>query len=71
MQSRELKVKVLEALKEGKITKAEAKVILEKGVVIKPIAWAGEEEEHNRHLDLIEKVTGRIYPRFTWAKTKS
>ncbi len=66
---REFKIKILEAFKEGKISKLEAKDLLANGYSIPPIAWVGTEEKHTRILDLMEVVFEReLPPRITWVK---
>lgn len=68
MKEREFKIQVLEAYRAGKITKVEAKDLLENGFHIPPIAWTGTEEKHSRILDLLQIVFEKKIPRCTWAE---
>lgn len=68
MEKRVFKIKLLEAYRDGIITKEELKDLLENGFKIAPIAWIGTEEKHSRILLLLKKVFELNIPSITWTK---
>jgi hypothetical protein len=47
-------------------------LLLKSGLSVPPIMWSENSSnlsEHHRKRDLIEKVTGRTFPKITWIAT--
>ena len=64
---------ILEAYLKKAITKDDMKFLFEVGLTVSPIRWIfkneADEKKDLRKRDLIEKVTGRTFPKITWKKS--
>lgn len=64
---------ILEAYLKKTITRDDMKFLFEVGLTVPPIQWVFETEadelKHQRKRELMEKVTGRTFPKITWVKS--
>lgn len=60
---------ILKAYLDGRISKIEMKLLLEKGISIPPIAWVNESLEESRRRDLLKRIFGIKFPMVEWIKT--
>lgn len=71
MKDREQKITVIQAYREGTITRAEAKQLLRRGFKIPPIAWVEEDGEDAKYRALLERVFPGRLPISTWVKSEN
>ena len=64
---------ILEAYLKKAITKDDMKFLYEVGLTVPPIQWRfttdADEKRDLRKRDLLEKVTGRTFPKITWIRS--